>query len=138
MAQNLITLLVVLNFAFLINARPLNILNTINCPDKDDQLFDSFSLGSIKEGPSPGIGHKFEDRKTLGGIKVGSSPGLEDGYAPKRNKDEASHETRHVLMNIDTLGAVKDGPSPGIGHKVVNVETLGNLKNSGPSPGAGH
>ncbi|KAL7604444.1 hypothetical protein Lser_V15G20059 [Lactuca serriola] len=130
--QNLITLLVLLNLTFLINARPLSILNTVNCPDENDQLFDRFSLGSIKEGPSPGIGHKVEDKAILGGIKVGPSIGAKDKYT-----QEPSHGIENVF-NIETLVGVKDGPSPGIGHKVVDVESLGNLKNSGPSPGAGH
>ncbi|XP_061340023.1 PAMP-induced secreted peptide 2-like [Gastrolobium bilobum] len=39
-----------------------------------------------------------------------------------------------------SLGAIKQsGPSPGQGHKFTNTETLGGIKNSGPSSGgAGH
>ncbi|KAK3004704.1 hypothetical protein RJ639_018912 [Escallonia herrerae] len=42
------------------------------------------------------------------------------------------------LLNRLALGAVKDGPSPGQGHKFTNRETLGGIKDSGPSPGQGH
>ncbi|KAL4582211.1 hypothetical protein LXL04_006754 [Taraxacum kok-saghyz] len=136
--QNLIIGLVLFNLAFLMSARPLSILNTVNCPDENDMLFDRLSLGSIKEGPSPGVGHKVEDKTTLGGIKVGSSPGSEHSSAIEGIKDESSHGTGHVFTNIETLGGIKEGPSPGIGHKVVNDESFGNLKTSGPSPGAGH
>ncbi|KAF3663278.1 putative receptor-like protein kinase-like [Capsicum annuum] len=37
-----------------------------------------------------------------------------------------------------TLGAIKDGPSPGVGHKFTNIQTLGGIKDSGPTPGEGH
>ncbi|XP_059284503.1 PAMP-induced secreted peptide 2-like [Lycium ferocissimum] len=38
-----------------------------------------------------------------------------------------------------TLGFIKDEPSPDVGHKFTNrVQTLGGIKDSGPSPGAGH
>lgn len=39
-----------------------------------------------------------------------------------------------------SLGAIKQsGPSgPGVGHKFSNAETLGGIKDSGPSPGQGH
>ncbi|XP_059294937.1 PAMP-induced secreted peptide 2-like [Lycium ferocissimum] len=38
-----------------------------------------------------------------------------------------------------TLGSIKDGPSLGVGHKLTNrVQTLEGIKESGPSPGAGH
>ncbi|GJX43980.1 zinc finger, CCHC-type containing protein [Tanacetum coccineum] len=114
----LVTLFVLLNLAFLISARPLNILNTAACPDDNSNVFNHFSLGSILDaGPSPGIGHGVEDKAIVGGIKAGPSPGIGHGYA---------------------LGGIKDGPSPGIGHKFVNAPTLGELKKSGPSPGAGH
>lgn len=116
--QTLVILLILLNMVFLTSARPLDILNIVSCPDDHNEgFFDRFSLGSIKDGPSPGIGHGFVDKATLGGIKDGPSPGIGHGYA---------------------LGGIKDGPSPGIGHKFVNVETLGGHKNSGPSPGEGH
>ncbi|XP_060174536.1 PAMP-induced secreted peptide 2-like [Lycium barbarum] len=37
------------------------------------------------------------------------------------------------------LGSIKDGPSPGVGQKFTNrVQILGGIKDSGPSPGAGH
>lgn len=39
---------------------------------------------------------------------------------------------------MDALGAVKDGPSPGAGHKYTNVQPLGGIKDSGPSPGTGN
>ncbi|KAK3007751.1 hypothetical protein RJ639_013487 [Escallonia herrerae] len=42
------------------------------------------------------------------------------------------------FLNRLALGAVKDGPSPGQGHKFTNRETLGGIKDSGPSPGQGH
>ncbi|PWA89053.1 hypothetical protein CTI12_AA114350 [Artemisia annua] len=124
--QNLVTLFVLLNLTFLINARPLNIMN-------------DFSLGSILDaGPSPGIGHGVEDKATLGGIKAGPSPGIGHGYALGGIKVSPSHATGHEFMGIQTLGGIKDGPSPGIGHRFVTAPTLGELKKSGPSPGAGH
>uniref|UniRef100_A0A2P2NI55 Transmembrane protein n=1 Tax=Rhizophora mucronata TaxID=61149 RepID=A0A2P2NI55_RHIMU len=37
-----------------------------------------------------------------------------------------------------SLGAIKEsGPSPGVGHKFTNSQTLGGIK-AGPSPGEGH
>ena len=39
---------------------------------------------------------------------------------------------------MDALGAVKGGPSPGVGHKYPNVQPLGGIKDSGPSPGTGN
>ncbi|KAL5714072.1 hypothetical protein ACHQM5_016081 [Ranunculus cassubicifolius] len=45
----------------------------------------------------------------------------------------------HKSINVQTLGAVKDsGPSPGTGHSYVDVHNLGGIKDSGPSPGGGH
>ncbi|KAJ1421174.1 hypothetical protein SESBI_13894 [Sesbania bispinosa] len=47
----------------------------------------------------------------------------------------------HKFTNSETLGGIKDsGPSgPGVGHKFTNTETLGGIKESGPSPGGqGH
>ncbi|CAN4092819.1 unnamed protein product [Withania somnifera] len=41
-------------------------------------------------------------------------------------------------FNWLTLGGIKDGPSPGVGHKFTNSQTLGGIKDSGPSPGEGH
>ncbi|OIT20795.1 hypothetical protein A4A49_55490 [Nicotiana attenuata] len=43
-----------------------------------------------------------------------------------------------VGFNWLTLGSIKDGPSPGVGHKFTNSQTLGGIKDSGPSPGEGH
>uniref|UniRef100_M1B721 Uncharacterized protein n=1 Tax=Solanum tuberosum TaxID=4113 RepID=M1B721_SOLTU len=54
-------------------ARPLNILK-IHHPDSMT-TFDWLTLGGIKDGPSPGVGHKFTNSQTLGGIKAGPSPG---------------------------------------------------------------
>lgn len=132
--QNFVTLLVLLNFVFITTARPLIVLKTVNCPDASDGLFDLFSLGSIKEGPSPGIGHGFENKAPFGGIKFGVDSGIEHGYQPSGNKDGSSHQ--HEFASIETLGGIKDGPSPGIGHKI--VESLGGRKDSSPSPGVGH
>ncbi|KAG6666167.1 hypothetical protein I3843_01G012500 [Carya illinoinensis] len=37
------------------------------------------------------------------------------------------------------LGAIKQsGPSPGAGHKFTEHQTLGGIKDAGPSPGQGH
>ncbi|KAL8251015.1 hypothetical protein R6Q59_034708 [Mikania micrantha] len=109
--QNLMTFLVLLNFVFVTSARPISLLKAVSCPDDANiELFDRFYLGSIKDGPSPGIGHGFENKAPLGGIKYASI----------------------------YLGGIKDGPSPGIGHKIVDAESLGGRKNSGPSPGDGH
>lgn len=60
-----------------------------------------FSPDAVKNGPSPGEGHKIINAHTLGGIK-------------------------------------QSGPSPGEGHKYTNAKPLGGIKDSGPSPGAGH
>ncbi|KAF5791634.1 hypothetical protein HanXRQr2_Chr09g0397031 [Helianthus annuus] len=164
--QNLVTLLVLLNFAFLTSARPLSVLQTVGCPDANNLFFYRFSLGSIKDGPSPGVGHRFEDKTTLGGIKFRASPRVQDGHEftsietlggikegpspgighktinvePLGGRKNAgpSHEDGHDSAIIQTLGGIKEGPSPGIGHKIINVESLGGRKSSGPSPGAGH
>nr|XP_043618380.1 uncharacterized protein LOC122590110 [Erigeron canadensis] len=137
--QNILSILVLLNLAVLMCARPLSILDTVSCPDSDqNDLFDRFSLGSIKDGPSPGIGHDVEDKATLGGIKAGPSPGIGHGNALGGIKDAPRHEDGHEFTSAQTLGGIKDGPSPGIGHKFENVESLEEHKNSGPSPGAGH
>ncbi|OIT27022.1 hypothetical protein A4A49_64090, partial [Nicotiana attenuata] len=42
-----------------------------------------------------------------------------------------------VGFNWLTSGSIKDGPSPAVGHKFINSQTLGGIKDSGPSPG-GH
>ncbi|GMN34505.1 hypothetical protein TIFTF001_004729, partial [Ficus carica] len=66
-------------------------------------FFDGLSLESIKQsGPSPsGEGHRFADGQTLVGIKnSGPSPGQGSKFT-----------------NSQTLGGIKDGPSPGGGHK---------------------
>ncbi|XP_027348558.1 PAMP-induced secreted peptide 2 [Abrus precatorius] len=46
----------------------------------------------------------------------------------------------HKFPNTETLGGIKDsGPSSGgKGHEFTNSETLGQIKDSGPSPGQGH
>lgn len=54
-------------------ARPLNVLK-IHGP-KNVATFGWLTLGGIKNGPSPGVGHKFTNNQTLGGIKAGPSPG---------------------------------------------------------------
>ncbi|KVH92494.1 hypothetical protein Ccrd_005475 [Cynara cardunculus var. scolymus] len=112
-----VTLLVLLSSDFITIARPLSILNTISCPDQNDGFFERFSLGAIKGGPSPGVGHMVTDKATVGGIKAKHSQGVQQGF---------------------TSGGVKDDVGHGIGHKFINIESLGGLKNSGPSPGAGH
>lgn len=43
------------------------------------------------------------------------------------------------LSSMSSPSAVNDeGPSPGVGHKVVDGYMFGGIKDSGPSPGAGH
>ncbi|KAK6793566.1 hypothetical protein RDI58_007019 [Solanum bulbocastanum] len=69
----LILLLVTSNNFWASEARPLNILK-IHGPD-NMATFDWLMLGGIKDGPSPGVGHKFTNSQTLGGIKAGPSPG---------------------------------------------------------------
>ncbi|KAK6152756.1 hypothetical protein DH2020_012395 [Rehmannia glutinosa] len=45
----------------------------------------------------------------------------------------------HKYVNAEMLGGIKEsGPSPGEGHKYTNAKTLGGIKESGPSPGEGH
>ncbi|KAK6128593.1 hypothetical protein DH2020_037668 [Rehmannia glutinosa] len=45
----------------------------------------------------------------------------------------------HKYVNVETLEGIKEsGPSPGEGHKYTNAKTLGGIKESGPSPGEGH
>ncbi|KAK4368419.1 hypothetical protein RND71_012211 [Anisodus tanguticus] len=57
-------------------ARPLNILKIHGSGSGEKGAFDWLTLGSIKDGPSPGVGHKFTNSQTLGGIKdSGPSPG---------------------------------------------------------------
>ncbi|KAI3777144.1 hypothetical protein L1987_46938 [Smallanthus sonchifolius] len=93
--RNLATLLVLLNFVFLASARPSNTLRTVGCPDDNNGIFDRLALGSVKDGPSPGIGHGIEDKATLGGIKVGPS-----------------HGVGHEFTRFQTLGGIKDGQAP--------------------------
>lgn len=55
--------------------------------------------------------------------------------------DTGNSATREFETQIiETLGGIKDsGPSAGgVGHKFTNSETLGGIKDSGPSPGQGH
>ncbi|KAH0701792.1 hypothetical protein KY285_016070 [Solanum tuberosum] len=54
-------------------ARPLNILKIDGTSNKG--TFDWLTLGGIKDGPSPGVGHKFTNSQIFGGIKEGPSPG---------------------------------------------------------------
>ncbi|XP_049396928.1 PAMP-induced secreted peptide 2 [Solanum stenotomum] len=59
-------------------ARPLNILKIqgLGFDSNEKGTFDWLSMGGIKDGPSPGVGHKFTNSQTLGGIKAGPSPGV--------------------------------------------------------------
>ncbi|GAY50256.1 hypothetical protein CUMW_125230 [Citrus unshiu] len=85
-------------------ARPINISMSKNyMSDGLEGLFDGLYLEAIKRsGPSPGVGHKYNDRNTYGDMKQsGPSPG--EG---------------HKLTDNHTLGSIKQsGPSPGAGHK---------------------
>ncbi|KAK9228355.1 hypothetical protein WN944_021305 [Citrus x changshan-huyou] len=84
--------------------RPINISMSKNCmSDGLEGLFDGLYLEAIKRsGPSPGVGHKYNDGNTYGDMKQsGPSPG--EG---------------HKYTDNHTLGGVKQsGPSPGAGHK---------------------
>ncbi|KAK1268503.1 hypothetical protein QJS04_geneDACA006286 [Acorus gramineus] len=45
----------------------------------------------------------------------------------------------HAATTMDTMGGVKDsGPSPGQGHGATTMDTMGVVQDSGPSPGQGH
>nr|GMD53896.1 precursor of CEP16-like [Ipomoea batatas]GMD56795.1 precursor of CEP16-like [Ipomoea batatas] len=54
---------------------------------------------------------------------------LQDSITADVRKNEWTYS-----LDQFTIGAVKDGPAPGIGHKF----TYGDIKDSGPSPGEGH
>ncbi|KAH6823418.1 hypothetical protein C2S53_000156 [Perilla frutescens var. hirtella] len=59
--------------------------------------------------------------------------------SPDAVKEGSSPGKGHKAMNAYTLGGVKEsGPSPGEGHKYTEAKPLGGIKDSGPSPGAGH
>lgn len=82
--MSLLFLLVLLNSIFVaIEARPLNILKSSNTPASAsiEGFIEGFYLGGIKDGPSPGQGHKFTNSQTLGGTKdSGPSPGEGHNY----------------------------------------------------------
>lgn len=69
----LVLLLVTSINLFTFEARPFNILKIHDRSDIGS--FDWLTLGGIKDGPSPGVGHKFTNSQTFGGIKAGPSPG---------------------------------------------------------------
>lgn len=69
----LIILLVTSINLLVFEARPLNVLK-IHGPG-DTKSFDWLTVGGIKDGPSPGVGHKFTNTQNFGGIKAGPSPG---------------------------------------------------------------
>ncbi|XP_059294936.1 PAMP-induced secreted peptide 2-like [Lycium ferocissimum] len=76
----ILLLLLVTSVNFLaFEARPLNILKIhdsgFGSGFGNVATFDWLTLGSIKDGPSPGVGHKFTTSQTVGGIKAGPSPG---------------------------------------------------------------
>ncbi|KAL2246754.1 uncharacterized protein LOC105176323 [Sesamum indicum] len=61
------------------------------------------------------------------------------GFSINAIKAGPSPGDGHKYVNVHTLGGVKEsGPSPGDGHKYTKAKTLGGIKDSGPSPGAGH
>uniref|UniRef100_M1B716 ABC transporter family protein n=1 Tax=Solanum tuberosum TaxID=4113 RepID=M1B716_SOLTU len=78
----LLILLVASINLFFSEARPLNILkihdfgSDSGSDSSEKGTFDWLSLSGIKDGPSPGVGHKFTNSQTLGGIKAGPSPGV--------------------------------------------------------------
>ncbi|KAJ9159481.1 hypothetical protein P3X46_024988 [Hevea brasiliensis] len=47
-------------------------------------------------------------------------------------------EIEGVVKGLSLAAVKKSGPSPGIGHRYKNFQTLGVVKHSGPAPGAGH
>ncbi|KAG6386830.1 hypothetical protein SASPL_152006 [Salvia splendens] len=59
--------------------------------------------------------------------------------SPDVAKDGPSPGVGHTVVDGYTLGGVKDsGPSPGAGHKYTDAKPLGGIKDSGPSPGEGN
>ncbi|TMW83532.1 hypothetical protein EJD97_001446 [Solanum chilense] len=48
-----------------------------------------------------------------------SEKGTFDRLSLDDNKDEPSAEVDHKFTNSQTLGGIKAGPSPGVGHKIV-------------------
>ncbi|CAK9167101.1 unnamed protein product [Ilex paraguariensis] len=74
----LLALLLGSYFFLAIEARPFNILKSHSsaAAGNIERFFDGLSLGAIKQGPSPGAGHKVTDHRTLGKIMdSGPSPG---------------------------------------------------------------
>lgn len=79
----LLLILLVASINLLVSeARALNILKIHGLDSEADSnsskigTFDWLSLGDIKDEPSLEVGHIFINSQTLGGIKAGPSPGL--------------------------------------------------------------
>lgn len=74
----LFILVILLNSILLATeARPLNIMKSPSSAElRIEEFIDRYALGAVKDGPSPGQGHKFTDNQTFGGNKnSGPSPG---------------------------------------------------------------
>lgn len=60
---------------------------------------------------------------------------IESQARPLKTRDSAASRVIKGFLDGLSLGEIKEsGPSPGVGHS----QTLGGIKNSGPSPGEGH
>ncbi|KAM7510426.1 hypothetical protein LguiB_009301 [Lonicera macranthoides] len=82
-------LVILLNsFLFAAKARPLNIMKSPSSAElRVEEFFDRYALGAVKDGPSPGQGHKFTDTQTLGGNKSsGPSPGEGNKFVAGKNQ----------------------------------------------------
>ena len=83
------TLVILLNsILFATEARPLNIMKSPSSAElRIEEFTDRYALGAVKDGPSPGQGHKFTDKQTLGGNKnSGPSPGEGNKFVNGKNQ----------------------------------------------------
>ncbi|KDP45905.1 hypothetical protein JCGZ_15465 [Jatropha curcas] len=54
-----------------------------------------------------------------------------------RLHEDVVREIEGVMKGLSLAAVKKSGPSPGVGHKYENLQTIGVVK-EGPSPGEGH
>jgi hypothetical protein len=54
------------------------------------------------------------------------------------SKDVNVGEIEGLIGGFSARAVKNSGPSPGIGHKYKNFQSLGEASKSGPSPGEGH
>ncbi|KAE8680005.1 hypothetical protein F3Y22_tig00111392pilonHSYRG00122 [Hibiscus syriacus] len=79
---------------------------------KDPELQSVNGSKKMSSGPSPGVGHRYDNVE-----KSGS--GVRKGYSNVRTVGvgKSGSSVRHEYDRVRAIGIEKSGPSPGEGHK---------------------